>query len=443
MSKVERIVVLCFAVGLGGCSFIDNFGSFSVATEDASVADLGPVDGGDAIDLASDAGAPIDLGTVDAGTPDAGPIGRVVDIVSGPGASHTCAVFDSGRVRCWGYGGFGELGNGEVIDGMGTSQATPQDVVALPGRVLALTVGAHHTCAIVVEASSYGLFCWGDGSEGQHGNGLTESYVSTPRRIDAPWQPRAVAAGGAFTCVLTTTNQVLCAGDNPDQQLGSPNPPTTDSLTFRATDFNLAPRMADGLFAGSRNVCITTMGVSACWGDNDSEQLGVASPSDSALAIDLTGAVSVAIGGFHICALQSDGVIRCSGYGNFGQLGNGAEPLSSTGVVAMAGYANAVVAGDSHTCAILEDAAGDDVYCWGKNDAGEIGQPSGAMDRVSVPTQVDGVTNVVKLASGSDHVCALTMSSDVYCWGSNGELQLGPVATGGSSPTPFRVTGLD
>ncbi len=161
---------------------------------------------------------------------------------------------------------------------------------------------------------------------------MSDSYVSTPRRITASWEPVAVAAGQAFTCVLTTTGEVLCAGANAEQQLGSPNPDTASSSTFLATNINLAPRAATGIFAGSTNACITTgMGIGACWGDNSSEQLGVASPSDSVLAIDLVGAASLAIGGYHICALQSTGAIRCSGYGNFGQLGNGVEPLSSTG----------------------------------------------------------------------------------------------------------------
>ncbi len=64
------------------------------------------------------------------------------------------------------------------------------------------------------------------------------------------------------------------------------------------------------------------------------------------------------------------------------------------------------------------------------------------MDRLSTPTQVDGIESVAKLASGADHVCALTTAGEVYCWGSHGYLQLGPLATG-DTPTRVRVEGLN
>ncbi|PKO22177.1 MAG: hypothetical protein CVU38_10760, partial [Chloroflexi bacterium HGW-Chloroflexi-1] len=60
------------------------------------------------------------------------------------GSEHTCALMESGSVKCWGRNDYGQLG-----DGTTTSRPMPVDVVGLTSGVQALDAGDDHTCAII------------------------------------------------------------------------------------------------------------------------------------------------------------------------------------------------------------------------------------------------------------------------------------------------------
>ena len=72
--------------------------------------------------------------------------------------SHGCAV-NAGRVRCWGSGGSGQLGNGE-----NGNQNIPVDVVLSDDSefsgVLQLSLRRHHACVVKFDGS---VWCWGQG----------------------------------------------------------------------------------------------------------------------------------------------------------------------------------------------------------------------------------------------------------------------------------------
>src|SRR5205823_3840586 len=71
---------------------------------------------------------------------------------------------------------------------------------------------------------------------------------------------------------------------------------------------------------------------------------------------------------------------------------------------------------------------------WGKNDLGQLGQPSPAQS--SAPVAVQGIAAAASLSSRLDHSCAVVGSGAVKCWGANGSGQLGSgaVSTFESSP---------
>ena len=90
------------------------------------------------------------------------------------GLFHSCALFDSGQVACWGGNGNGQLG-----DGTQESRTIP-GVVSLGTNATSITVGQRHTCAILDDAS---LQCWGANEAGQVGDGTT-SERNSPIEID-------------------------------------------------------------------------------------------------------------------------------------------------------------------------------------------------------------------------------------------------------------------
>ncbi len=188
------------------------------------------------------------------------------------GGDHTCAILDDGSVRCWGSNSDGQLG-----DGTTTSRNTPTALSSWPsGRTaVAITAGGYHTCAILDDGS---VRCWGYNSGGQLGDGTTTSR-NTPTAI-MWWNPSgrttaAITAGDYHTCAIFDDGSVRCWGWNDDGQLG-------DGTTT------------------SRN---TSTALSS-W------------PSGRT-------AVAITAGDYHTCAILDDGSVRCWGYNNHGQLGDG------------------------------------------------------------------------------------------------------------------------
>ncbi len=172
------------------------------------------------------------VGDTPATTPDkVGPVdlgaGRTAVAISAGGA-HTCAILDDGSVRCWGYGGDGELGYGNTTS-VGDSQ-TPGSMGPVdlgPGRTAkAITAGAEHTCAILDDGS---VRCWGYDAYGQLGYANTHNLGDTPAttpgklgpvNIGAGHTAIAISAGDLHTCALLDDGSVRCWGYGAYGQLG-------------------------------------------------------------------------------------------------------------------------------------------------------------------------------------------------------------------------------
>jgi len=92
------------------------------------------------------------------------------------GMYHTCALFDSGEVSCWGGNSVGQLGDGSQVN-----IAVPQPVSLPVGKsALSISLGQRHSCAILDDAT---LHCWGYNEFGQLGDGTTNDQIS-PVEID-------------------------------------------------------------------------------------------------------------------------------------------------------------------------------------------------------------------------------------------------------------------
>jgi hypothetical protein len=145
---------------------------------------------------------------------------------------------------------------------------------------------------------------------------------------------------------------------------------------------------------------------------------------------------AVTAGNGHTCALTSEGGVKCWGQNIGGQLGDGSTTTSSTpvDVVGLDSGVTAIAAGDTHTCALT---TGGGVKCWGWNDTGQLGDGSTNF-QIYTPVDVTGLTSgVTAIAAGYGHTCAL-ISAGVTCWGWNREGQLGD-ATTTNSTVPIAV----
>ncbi|MEM8707553.1 MAG: hypothetical protein AAGE98_13905 [Actinomycetota bacterium] len=224
--------------------------------------------------------------------------------------------------------------------------------------------------------------------------------------------------------------------------------------------------LAQSLTVGQDHACaVLSTGYVKCWGGNGQGQLGVGDTEDRGddpnemgdelPFVDLgTGRTATAISaGFsHTCAIRDDGSVVCWGDNSLGQLGAGLDPAIDVGdddgemgdaltAVALPDDAIVIESGWLHSCAIV---TGGDLYCWGINGFGQLGQGNkttlgddpgevAGMSPVALPT---GRT-AVGVTAGTAHTCVLMDNNQIVCFGNGGLGRLGTGASNevGSFPT--------
>lgn len=191
-----------------------------------------------------------------------------------------------------------------------------------------------------------------------------------------------------------------------------------------------AKSCAMALGAGVEHTCAVREddGTVWCWGLNRLDQLGQLGENaavDQLIPVQVQGTglpkfTKVAGGGDHTCALDVGGVVWCWGNNDAGQLGNNTAASTQTPVqvVGLGGMATAIAAGDEHSCALV---TGGKIACWGSNDAGQLGIASDSR----VPVFPDSFGTVTAISAHGATTCAVTDANEMWCWGDNSSGQLG------------------
>lgn len=183
------------------------------------------------------------------------------------GSDHTCARRTTGRLYCWGYDAYGQVGD----SGAYTDQHTPVQVFGNRTDWATVTTGAFHTCA---RRTTNRLFCWGLGGNGQVGNGSNTQEHPTPVQVvgnRTDWT--SLTAGARDTCARRTTRRLYCWGQDFRGQLGNGTTTTDDQYTPVQVAGNRTDWAA--VAAGEQHTCgIHTDGRLFCWGYDAYGQLG-------------------------------------------------------------------------------------------------------------------------------------------------------------------------
>ena len=275
------------------------------------------------------------------------------------GFRNTCALRSDGNVECWGTNLWGES----------KDQA---------GSFLQVTADTEHSCAIKggVPVEQPNVICWGYNDEGQ---------ASPPASHFLQ-----ISAGEDYTCGITAAGNADCWGTN---YYGQAHDQTGPYLQVSASTYHACALRPDGSVH--------------CWGgDGYGERTDQAGPY-----------MQVSAGGYHTCAIRRDtGAVECWGAGttdtgwwpNYGQ----AMPPSGPFIQVSAGYL--------FTCGVRADHT---LACWGYNFYGQVKRaPAGQFKQVS--------------AGLGGHACAISINDEVYCWGKNDAGQTHVPNVGGPTQPP-------
>ena len=383
------------------------------------------------------------------------------------GSRHTCARNTANAVYCWGYnGGTSSMTLGSSITTATNSSSPVQVDLAGTGSHYAtssnlefggMSAGDDVTCAFNSELSE--SMCWGANLLGNTSSSVNGTRVDMGSSGDAH---TSISVGTGHGCGIVA-EEAYCWGDNTNGQLGLGTGFPTSSISpmgvqepngWTAIEIETSEggAITCGLFENSGTTLVY------CWGDGSQGALGndLSYGSDygpdapvktsSGLANEITPQASssdleiaffrpaqIAAGAYHYCAISVQGLVKCWGYNNYGQLGQGntsqqghqsndmGESLAFTNLGTNL-TATQIVAGSDHTCALISDGS---VKCWGRNDYGQLGQgnsthqgqQSQQMGDYLAFTDLDGAA--IKLAAGAYHTCALMDNGEVKCWGLN------------------------
>jgi len=342
------------------------------------------------------------------------------------------------RARAGTVFGWGDSGDGRIDPQMDTTVAFPLRLGALAGKTLtAISTIDDHGLALDAQG---GIYAWGNGADGQLGNGTSPEYTNTPVAVQtngalAGRKVIAIAAGYQHSVALTADGRVFAWGENSAGELGIGNQRDTNVPVAVKMDGALAGKRVTAISAGaSFTLALASDGRIYGWGVNFYGQLGYGTNvtrTNVPVPVDMTGAlagktvVAIAAGRLHALALTSDGKVFAWGSGNQGELGNGARTNS---FVPVAVNTSGVLNGKT-VVAISTDGPGGvalttkgRVYTWGIDFYGALG--TGVSNNISdVPVAVitSGALNgktIVGIAA-SDIPMALSSDGQVFTWGDN------------------------
>ncbi len=312
------------------------------------------------------------------------------------GGNFTCLLYEEGNVRCFGNNSSGELGYGHTDDIF--EPPSELDDVSLGEPAKQIVAAGSFTCAVL---ESGAVRCWGRFHLGCSGYGTEEDDVgddevpSDEAAIEVGNAVEELSAGGAYVCALLAggDGRVRCWGFaiNGGLGYGEEGEGALDCLgdneapSARGDVDTEYPVERISSYGASNCVIYQETHDVSCWGDgvlghgnDDPESFGDNEPAGAAPNVTL-GGTAVELGGGPKCALMSDDSVRCWGTNEFGQLGLGHtetlgddEDVLESDAIDLGGPVAKLAHGlvERHMCALLVDGT---VRCWGLNDGGQLG----------------------------------------------------------------------
>ena len=387
-------------------------------------------------------------------------------------ANRICAIASNDLLYCWGDNSGGELGIGQI----GNREVPKQVKIGVSGseipagfKIKQVEMGVSRTCAI---ASNDLLYCWGDNTSGQLGNGINGGDGSVPKQvkigtsgseISSGSKIKQVAVGSSSTCAIASNNLLYCwgyngeyggIGDGTDANFNVPKQVKiggASQIPSGSTIKDVSSSNSAMCLTASNNkfYCFGYVGSNSIATNNET-YLGYKTKNTKVFNQQVSGS-EVPSGEKVIyigknsgdvrakrCVIASNNLAYCVGttFSPFSsdqssslkqvKIGTSGSEIPSNSTVK-----EIVTAGD-HACLIASD---NNAYCWGRGNNGQLG------NGVSTSTYISDSPVRVKIGVGDSEIpsggiikkitalyesnCAIASNDLAYCWGSNTNGQLG------------------
>lgn len=351
------------------------------------------------------------------------------------GENHRCGITTQGRVVCAGSNGRGQLGRiargGErPADMPAPAEADVTTVAGVEGAV-SIAASSENTC---VALTSGEVACWGSDYHGINGDGAASAPPGTVVRVRGLDDAVAVESSAYAICALRRGGQLACWGGN-GGQLG----PILPAGGFEAPSAVPGIEGATSVSMGYSQTCVLLEGAIQC--------LGATLRYRPTRVAGLIGVTQLATREHTSYAI--DGERRLWVWGEFGRrvelsplrlpldevlkvatsrassVGSEVCVVHGRGALACVRHDERsftleldrdvldVAVGQAHVCALMR---GGRVRCRGSNDYGALGDTS-ELEMREAFADVPGVRDGVSIASSGRGTCVTARSGEVTCWG--------------------------
>ncbi len=405
---------------------------------------------------------------------------RIVQLASGTNmTSPSCVLTDETGVNayCWGGNQYGQIGNNTsgyddiTYNAVFTASRVQDPYGVFSGKHLTAISANNYTVCGAVDSGE--VYCWGWSVPAGQSCSMSMNMLGTATsgsclRWKTPYQAISasyfgnmpvtkLAAGGWSNCAIAG-GKAYCWANDAGYALGNGTSVGNTTRPYPVLGIPTSQVVTD-IDLDSSTGCAIAGGQLYCWGENGSGQMGLGDNIKDATRNSSGNKVpffndktvtSIGAGYTHMCATAS-GSVYCWGkdsnkrlIGN-SQYSEALTPIKTSNPALDSEYpVSSVSAGSTHTCAIIQDR----VFCWGRNDLGQLG--NGDLALQTTPQKIKGTIQDMKagiVSAGTDFTCAsatVAASGDdqVYCWGRNDDSQLGRGTATPYETLPALVTGF-
>ncbi|KAL5013415.1 hypothetical protein ScPMuIL_007685 [Solemya velum] len=352
------------------------------------------------------------------------------------------AVIKNGNLYTWGRAQKGRLGNGNLIPENSISPICRVETLhMLQVQVISVACGGEHTAVL----TNQGVFCWGSSAYGQVGTGTRHTYTR-PMLLDAlsAVQCVSVQCGQYHTMALSVEAELYSWGWGVHGQLGHGN---IDDCLVPTRVTTLSDKQIISVAVGyCHSVALSSQGSVWTFGSGFWGQLGLGDHDKRSLPTQIESLtekiVTIATKSFHSVAVSSDNHVYTWGCNPYSlrylvQMARRARAASETLVDPTKDFLNpqlvdttyvhgrisGVVCGNFHSLLVTSDG---DVYTWGRNLDGQLG--NGSRQDLRTPVIVTAINDrqVVHAACGGEYNVVMDTDGQLWGWGKNDYSQILP-----------------